>query len=256
MSDVALVGLVSSYLEGRLIRGAVGSLVTACDAVYVFEGPAGDPIEAAVPPTDLGALAALENVHVHEGRWRTDARKRSDILARVKPRHEAPVWGIWVDGDEVLFNADYLRDWLQILQWHDELNGGEPHLGRPIRVVELDGSVGWMRGRVIRLDLVERYEISNAMFVNAHGFVQGAGHVPDSYSDWRLPRQPYWDGDQVVMPPPISGEPHVLHRSVLRHPLRAGNRMHQQEAEQIAARKAELEAQPAGGLVLPPGVAR
>lgn len=243
-----LVGMVSSYLEGWLVQEAVRSLLEAVDHVYVCEGPAGDPITAEVPPTDLGELARDPAVSVWEGRWRTDARKRTTMIERARgdharSRHEPPgaptrpLWGLWLDGDEVLFHGRFLRDWLQVLAWKEELDQVEPYLGRPIRIVELDGSVGWTRGKVVRLDLIRRYEVSAALFVNEHGVVQGAGNHPDSYLDWRIPREPYFASGQIVIPPPIPGEPFILHRSALRHPVRAGNRLHRQEAEEYAKRK-------------------
>lgn len=235
--DVTIVGLVSSYKEGRLIQGAVRSLIPACDAVYVFEGAAGGAILDDVPATDLGPLA--DRVRFQEGLWRSDARKRTDIIKRVRQRHPSPLWGVWLDGDEVLFNGEYLRDWLQVIQWHDEAKPDErPHLGRPIRIVELDGSVGWTQTSVVRIDLIRNFDVSTVGFVNELGVEQGAGNYPDSYSDWATPRTPYFEADQMLIHPPIPGEPFVLHRSVLRHPARAGHRMHHQEAAELERRKA------------------
>lgn len=150
----------------------------------------------------------------------------------------SPLWGIWLDGDEVLFNGRYVRDWLQMLAWREELNpAGDPFLGRPIRIVELDGSVGWTSNSIVRIDLIRSYDVSAATFTNEKGVLQGAGNIPDSYSDWATPRTPYFERDQMLIQPPIPGEPFVLHRSALRHPLRAGLRMHHQEGVEMEKRK-------------------
>lgn len=237
-----LVGLVSSYKEGPLVQGAVRSCLECCDRVAVFEGPAGDPIEADVPDTDLGefdsAVSDTHPVYSYFGRWRTDARKRQAMLEWVHDVYKnQPVWGVIVDADEVLINAAYLRDWLQRLDWHEEVNPEAEYVGRPMRLVELDGSVVWVRGRLLRLDRIREYKVSTSIFTLKNGETyRGGGNIPDSFLDWETMRQPYIEQGRMLVQPPIPTEPFLVHRSMLRHPLRSGLRLHEQErAELIAA---------------------
>lgn len=230
-----LVGLCSSYAEGELVRGAVRSLLEACDHVYLYEGPAGEPIadEHMVPATDLGEDLEAYDLTIHYGRWRSDARKRQAMLERVKKDHPGPLWGVIVDADEVLMNGVYLRDWLLRLDYHEDVDADAEYLGKPMRIVELDGSVGWVRGRLLRLDRVLEYRVSTSVFNTTQGLFTNAGNVPDSYSDWAVPRRAYLEGDRMVMKPPLPTEPYIVHRSMLRHPLRAGLRMHEQERDEL-----------------------
>src|SRR5579875_3415187 len=128
-----VVGLVSSYREGRLVQGAIRSLERVdLDDLLVYEGPAGeipDGIEQApaseLPPSGRRALEDLEpgtrirrvrGGRVHRGQWRSDARKRNAMLAEAKRRNgNGPLWGVWLDGDELLAHGEYLRDRLQAI---------------------------------------------------------------------------------------------------------------------------------------------
>jgi hypothetical protein len=248
-----IVGLCSSYLEGRLVQGAVRGLLDACELVYVLEGPAGEPLDADVPATELGELELDPRVVAHSGRWRTDARKRQAMLEWAQARHrkQAPdetLWGVIVDADEVLFNGPYLPDWLLRLDYHEQVTPDAEYLGRPMRIVELDGSVAWVRGRLLRLDRIRDYKVSTSVFRTADGATYtGAGNVPDWVDDWARPRSAYFaekpDGagpagveripGRMLVQPPIPTEPFLVHRSMLRHPLRSGLRMNEQERREL-----------------------
>src|SRR3954462_3609268 len=110
---------MSTYREGRLAAGAVRSLQSVgLDDLIIFEGAAGDPIEGCDGPehdTDCAGVTP------HVGRWRTDGRKRDAMLKEAKRRHPepGPLWGVIIDGDEILRGGEYLRDVLQSLVWND-----------------------------------------------------------------------------------------------------------------------------------------
>lgn len=227
-----LVGLVSSYKEGRLVQGAIRSALTACEHVFVLEGPAGEPLDADVPATDLGPFADDPRVTYREGRWRTDGRKRQAMLEWSR-RFEPPVWGVIVDADEVLMNGEYLHDWLLRLEYAEQADPANRYLGRPMRIMELDGSLAWVRGRLLRLDRIQKYEVSTSVFVNELGIRHGEGNVIDKFSDWQRPRMKYIEDDRMLVMPPLPTEPFLVHRSMLRHPSRSGLRLHEQEKEEL-----------------------
>lgn len=245
MSDVTIVGLVSAYKEGALVRGAIESLLRVrLDALYVYEGPAGDPLGADVPESELPAYRAgvgrsepgeLPRLCVHRARWRSDARKRDEMLQRAKREHPGPLWGVVVDGDEVLHNAEYLRDMVQAVAWDD------PEIARiPLRLIERDGSVSIIGARVMRLDLLRSYDISSSLLTNIHGVQEGWGN--------RLELSPLWvegwaaamERGQIVCLPPFPCEPCIVHRAHLRHPLRRGLRMQDQETKLFDEAKRRL----------------
>lgn len=247
-----LLALISSYREGTLIRGAINSAMGGTDEVIVFEGPAGPPLEADCPATDAGFLREL--CTWREGTWRTDAEKRTAMIAETR-KYEPPVWAVMVDGDEILMHGQYLRDELQALMWQEEAEGGDPFLGWPMKLVEHDGSVAVCRAKVLRLDLIDSYSVSSSVFKTAVGTMHGEGNLqvrlsdlPQSIGLERLQQRivdsvglqkqellQLWEEmtDKLVLVPPLPGEPHLVHRSHLRHPNRRGLRMHEQEAAEI-----------------------
>jgi hypothetical protein len=231
---VIVVGLVSSYREGRLLRGCLDSIErVGLDKLYVYEGPAGAPLDADVPESDFDKRGPTI---VHHGRWRTDARKRQAMLDHVhRDYHDQPVWGIVLDGDEILVNGEYLRDILQARLWDDEANPDKPPWARwPLRKIEHDGSVGLAGGRCIRLDFVKEYLVSNATLTNVWGFRDGWGDVIETNPVWLDMFLKAIDGGRMAAWPPFPCEPHIFHRSNLRHPLRRGLRLHMQEAVELA----------------------
>lgn len=238
-----LVGLVSAYLEGPLVDGAIRSALAACDHVLVFEGPAGEPLDADVPATDYAKWQP--RVWLKEGRWKTDADKRTAMVAACR-RFTPPVWACWIDGDEVLINGEYLRDWLQAIQWDEEATGTDELLGWPIKLVELDGSVSVCRGKVVRVDRIDSYSVSSSVFKNALGFTEGQGNFPYLWSEHLRPFEEWFARTRETNPeladqledtlrlfPPLPTEPFLIHRSALRHPARRGLRLHVQEAEEL-----------------------
>lgn len=250
MSEVTIVGLVSAYKEGRLVRGAIESLQrVGLNHLYVYEGPAGAPLDGDVPPSDYSSIMQqTRGRHTfHAARWRSDARKRDEMLQRAKREHPGPLWGVVLDGDEVLVNAEYLRDLIQATAWDDEANNAgvgslysNPPTARiPLRLIERDGGVSIITARVIRLDLIRSYDISSSVITNTAGVREGWGN--------RLELSPLWvegwaaamERGQIVCLPPFPCEPCIVHRAHLRHPLRRGLRMQDQETELFAQARRE-----------------
>lgn len=234
MSDVTLVGMLSTYREGSLAELAVESANRACDHVLIFEGPAGEAGEG--PPTSEAALSlGAETLH---GSWASDAAKRTAMVKRAQRtlgEKGRPLWGVWIDGDEVLINGEFLRDWLQAVEWNDEEAGGTPPTaGFPLRLVELDGTVMVCRAKCVRLDLIDRYVVSSSGIRFKNGVTMAEGNLNQKISEWWTPaRRNAVNADRLMLEPPLPGEPFLLHRSPLRHPKRKGLRMHEQEAREL-----------------------
>src|SRR5438105_3400517 len=135
-----IVGLVSSFREGATLRSAVESL-RALDYCIVFEGPVeGNP--PAGPESELPPLDRSGWLSCRAGEWETDAAKRTALLEQAKrlPRQQGePLWGVWLDGDELLLWGQYLRDWLSAAIEEAETEEN-PVAGWPLSLVELDGS--------------------------------------------------------------------------------------------------------------------
>ena len=259
-----VVGFVSSYCEGRLVRGAIDSLLeVGLDRLYIFEGPAGPPLEneQELPPSELEGYPAgtgptrATPVTVHRGRWRTDGRKRNDWLQRVKADYSGErVWAVVVDADEVLVNGRYLRDRLEWIMQRDEHAGASiatsdnPPMARwPLRLVEQDGALSLITGRVFRVDLLRSIDHSSSVVTNVAGVRDGWGNYAETSRVWIEGWLAAIDHGQMVAWPPGSIEPHLVHRSNLRHPARAGLRMSDQEQAEFArAQREELELEPAG----------
>jgi hypothetical protein len=227
-----LLGLISTYKEGKTARHAVRSALQACERVIVFEGPAGPPLQADVPATNV-----TEGVEVIHGRWRSDARKRTAMLdhCRAQSWWQPPVWGLWLDGDEVLVNPEYLTDWTDYFDWQNESNGDEPVMRIPLRLVELDGSISMSYVKLLRVDLVKSYELSIANLTNTVGITEKAGNLHEHLSGWAASHPRAAEGYLYWPPGPAPLDPFIVHRSLLRHPSRAGLRLHEQEAEMIAS---------------------
>lgn len=233
-----VVGLISSYREGRLTLGAVRSLhAVGLDDLLISEGPAGElpeGIEEAPASEWPEGMAEL----VNHGRWRTDGRKRNMMLAEAKRRHALhegePLWGVWLDGDELLAHGEYLRDRLQAVLWEDEASGRAPTLNLPLWTREPDNSMAITGGRLVRLDLIRSYEISVSVVRSVGDEEQGLGNVTTDASLWlELWMQAAESGRMLAWPPgPL--EPCIVHRSHLRHPARKGLRLHEQEAAELA----------------------
>jgi hypothetical protein len=232
---VRVVGLVSAFREGRLTLGCIRSLAAVgLDDLLVSEGPAGELPEGIMeaPPSEYP-----EGLAVNHGRWRTDARKRDAMLKEAKRRHvlrgEEPLWGVWLDGDELLAHGEYLRDRLQAVLWDDEARGGPATLNLPLWTKEADGSLAVTGGRLIRLDLVASYEISVSVVRSVGGEEQGVGNVDANSAAWLELWLQAVDKGRMIAWPPGPLEPCIVHRSGLRHPARRGLRLHRQEADEL-----------------------
>lgn len=202
-----VVGLVSSYREGPLLASAMRSLAPL-DGVVVCEGPIagseGDGPESERGPLPLGSIA-------FEGVFPDDAAKRTAILERAKRQWQGPTWGLWLDGDELLLWGEYLHDWL----WRVEQEEGEV-AGFPFPLVELDGSVVICMGKLVRIDRVKRYLVSSSYIELVNGSRRTVGNVAywnpvDGPLQFLPDGRPHWRAR-----PPLQGEPHLLHRSLLR----------------------------------------
>lgn len=224
-----IVGMMSTFCEGQLARSACESLLRACDKVVVFEGPVGGAEEVSGLWTQLPDTGKFV---VEYGEWASDAAKRQAMVEYVKHRWGgvSPLWGVWLDGDELLLWGEYLRDWLGRLDAENELtrtqrislpseaeSGGdfivpEPTFNWLIRLVELDASVAKCSGKVVRLDLIDEYLVSSYQVRLMNGAIVALPNVPAERG-------------------PIPGEPHILHRSGLRDPRRQIRRLHDAEAD-------------------------
>ncbi len=231
-----VVGLVSAYREGRLTLGCVRSLAAVgLDDLLVSEGPAGE-----LPPGIMQAPASEwpDGLDVNHGRWRTDGRKRDAMLHEAKRRHALrsgePLWGVWLDGDEILAGPELLRDRLQGVVWEDELRGGPPTLNLPLWVKEVDGSMAITSGRLVRLDLIGSYEVSVSVVRSIGGEEQGLGNVSSDARLWLELWMQATESGRLLAWPGGAGETMIVHRSNLRHPARRGLRMHRQEAVELA----------------------
>ena len=252
--DFHVVGLISAYKEGRLVDGAIRSLERVrANQLYIFEGPAGEPLGDDVPDSDYERIGYLGHSDcwidedfpggVYFGRWRTDARKRTAMLEEAKRRFPGPLWGVILDGDEILVNGEYLRDIIQSIMWADEARGASvanpdepPTMGLPLWLVEADGAMAHLPNRVVRLDLIRRYVVSTSLIENVYGIQEG--HANEAASSLAYIEAALSAG-RLMAWPPFPCEPHIFHRSHLRHPARRGARMHKQEAEEFAKLREE-----------------
>lgn len=206
------VGLISSYREGRLLLTAIRSLLACCDVVYVLDAPIIDaPASGEESVFWHRKTAPPELVVWRDGIYSSDADKRSELLNRVKQRQPGPLWGVVLDGDEVLLWPELLPDYLA----HADSNG---HTGKTIKVVFEDGQVYESSARLLRIDLIERYILSSYQFA-----------LKDYTTAWVAPIIP-------ASKPPMQGEPHILHRGYLRAGERnaPAERMSRRELDELA----------------------
>lgn len=225
-----IVGLVSAYKEGALVQEAIRSIDRVdLDDLLVYEGPAGEPLGDDMPDSDY-----LGSKSIERGRWRTDARKRQAMLEEAKRRNpDEPLWGVWLDGDEILCNGEYLRDILQWCEWESERDPENPWMRWPLRLVEADGAIATISNRVVRLDLIRSYDISTSVVTDVNGIERAWGNVAEDAELWMQHFLGALDHGRMTAWPPLPCEPHIFHRSHLRHPLRRAHRMHAQEADEL-----------------------
>jgi len=210
---VKIIGLISSFREGALVEGAIRSLAML-DHVLVCEGPVEHNASLAGPESVVPKQPNLTRI---DGEWPADAAKRTAMIQWCKERRwlqGEEVWGLWLDGDELLLWGEYLRDWIRAAA-----SGGsaeDPVAGWPISLVELDGSVAWCMGKLVRVDLIERYLISSSFIEMVGGATRTVGNV-QAWTPTEGPLQtgakglPHWRAR-----PPLQGEPHLQHRWMLR----------------------------------------
>lgn len=239
MAEPTIAVLVSSYMEGQLLVDAVRSATRAADKVLVLEGPVGDR-----PPTDLEdpalrIVAGTTGVALRLGQyvegdaaaalppWQADADKRNELLVWAE-QHGAD-WCCWLDGDEALMFPEHLR----AMVLRAEAEGAS---GFPLRIVELDGSVAKAPCRVFRTSAVEEFTLGAHQFRSLPSGVVlslpniqicGAGGIPLGYGEATIQAE-----DLAELRPPVAGEPHILHRAVLRSPERQRHgRLHIDEVQ-------------------------
>lgn len=254
--------MCSTYKEGRLFRGALdGLLEVGLDHLYVFEGPAGEPLDDdQIPATQMPDPAGAPfPVTIHEGRWRTDGRKRNEMLQRAKDDHQAIVraddgdpgvlWAIVVDADEVLVNGRYLRDRLEWIGWEDKRKGASianpeapPMVRWPLHLVEHTGAISVITARVFRADLIRSIDHSSSVVTNISGVREGWGNFEAASAMWIENWMHAIDEGKMIAWPPLPCTPYLVHRSNLRHHARAGLRMSEQEAHEFAAAQRAEEA--------------
>ncbi len=223
-----IVGLCSTYREGRL--AAFRSLLPACDqGVFVLEGPIGDAPPAG-PETDWRSLQKTGRVVVRRGAWESDAEKRTEMLefAKTVGRDGEPLWGVILDGDELLLHGDVLPEYFDALP--ADAGGFSVHL------VELDGSCSYIPNRLLRLDAIDSWAISSYAFTLTSGVTVSLPNVKILAAG--QPDTDEWvdvNGASRQRRRPLQGEPHILHRSVLRPPERQTvRRQHEAEADTFA----------------------
>lgn len=238
-----VVGFCSSYREGWLVRNALGSLLdVGLDRCYLWEGPAGDELADDAPESDMGAYARHPKLLRHDGRWRTDGRKRNDWLQRVRRDFpDGPVWAVVVDADEILVNGRYLRDRLEWIMAEDAHRGASiatpdnPPMARwPLHIVEHEGSMSVVTARVFRVDLVRTIDHSSSVITNASGVQEGWGNFAATSQAWIQRWLDAIDHGAMIAWPPLPCEPYLVHRTHLRHPARRGLRMSVQEQRELA----------------------
>jgi hypothetical protein len=241
-----LLGLISTYKEGPTARHAIRTALEACDRVLVCEGPAGPPLQADVPETDMSDFATKYNrrwypdfrddLVIQHGRWSSDAKKRTWMLnhARETKLIDGPTFGLWLDGDEILVNPQYLRDWTDYATWHD-------HERLPLRLIDQNGAISVTLVKLVRVDLIRSYEVSLVNTTGPGGETHQAGNFQDTIQRYQAVDPERWSqieqGYLFTSPGPAPLDPYIVHRPLLRHPARAGLRMNEQEAAELAKRR-------------------
>ena len=238
-SPIRLVALVSCFREGRLVRSAIESVAPHVDRVYVFDGPFGTVPEGG-EESELDDLPENVTVARQATPVADDAAKRTAHVKWVR-QHEHkhlrfwPLWALILDGDEILVNGEQLRIHAERARTQDRLIS--------LRIAEWDGTVMRTFHRLLRADLVSRYELG------AHRFywsdVEGLQVHPNyvELSPDRGVAELVEASRQVLRLPwrwPLQGEPHILHRPYLRPDGRFDERASDAEAEWAAAEAVRL----------------
>lgn len=200
--------MIPTYKEGLLARDAINSILDACDTVLVFEGPIkGAPLEGI--PSKFYDRKPPPKLVIKNGEWDSEVSKRNAMLEHTR-RFKPPVWGLYLDADEVMLWPDYIESYIEAC--NAQAPEGQENAACPLLRVEIDGSIQKLH-RIIRLDLLERHMLS--------------------MSQWK-----FFGSDIAVTFPaipeertPNQGEPHIFHRAFLRPPKRGGFRLYEREIE-------------------------
>jgi hypothetical protein len=195
----------------------------------VLDGPIGDA-EPLGPQTDWAQFKKDPRVFVQAGAWATDAEKRTAMLHATR-RHAEPVWGVILDGDELLLYGEQIPPLIEHHEWEAE-NKGETSFGITLRLLEGDGTLGLIMARVLRLDLIERWLISSYHLLLKNGMEVSR---PNAYllKAGEPDRADAESTTGMQMRRPLQGEPHILHQSFLRAPQRTAPRQSQAEGSEF-----------------------
>jgi glycosyltransferase involved in cell wall biosynthesis len=212
--------------EARWIRRSIESIRPLCETVVVFDDNSTDETADICRSMDGVLLVRSPYTTLDE------IRDKNDLLLKVS--QFVPDWVVMIDGDEILANGEYLRDRLQAVVWNDEyLDGGDPTVHLPMWVLEADGSMALTNSRLVRIDLLRSIDISISVVTNHLGIEEAWGNTnPDARVFVEMWMRAAESGRMSAWPP-FSCEPHIVHRSNLRHPLRRGLRLHEQEAAEL-----------------------
>jgi hypothetical protein len=210
-----IVALMSTFCEGTLAISAMRS-AAMLDGILVADGP----VEGNEPDPDT-ITRFPDGLHVKKyfGTWPDDAGKRTWIVGEAKKLWPGELWGLWLDGDELLLWGEYLRDWLERIKLESD-DDTNPIAGWPFPLVELDGSVAICAGKLIRVDKVRQYLASSSYVEFVNGARRTLGNVK-YYDPVNGPVMENWRARPV-----LAGEPHLLHRPLLRSKGRTVERQH------------------------------
>lgn len=220
-----IVALISTYQEQELLPSVIAS-AESMHNIFIFDGPIGAKLDSW---KELETLDFIGGIIPFEGEWISDASKRTSMLNVVKTimQDEEDVWGLWLDGDEILLWGEYLHDHCRRAE--QETGTG----GTAIKIVEYDGSVANCFGKLIRLDAVKRYVMSSFEIELTNGITLALPNVPICTAGG-IPIGTIGGRDDPILAinrPPLQGEPHLLHRHGLRDKERRVERLHDTEAE-------------------------
>lgn len=231
-----IVGMLPTYNEGPLAASAARTLLPCCDVILSYEGPVGNAPNVGLPTTWPKDLARNPTIVRKTGKWASEVAKRNAMLEFTR-RYPPPVWGVFLDADEILLGAQWVPDLIFAAEHNAQVEGGERAVSAiPLLIQEVDYSVGKIT-RLIRLDLLEAHilSMSQMLFFGSSIIVTN-------------PVIPMWRPGQAMDEfhrPPMEGEPHIHHRSYYRPADRTGFRLHKEEA------KSFIELEREGGIYRP-----
>lgn len=233
-----IVALISTFQEEELLPSVLRS-ANPLDMALVFDGPIGENKDWYTD--DISHDNQLPKITRWKGEWISDASKRTDMLdvAKIMTDGKEDVWGLWLDGDEILLWGEYLIDHCR--RADQETATG----GTTLKIVEYDGSVAECYGKLVKLSAIKRYIMSSYEVELDNGLTVALPNVPIC-SAGGIPIGEIVERDDPLLSlyrPPLQGEPHLLHRHGLRDANRKAVRLHNVESEsfQTLVRNAGLE---------------